>query len=159
MAKNNQKSRNRNSPAQTKDIRSLTLRELREKLIAFRCSTFKTSMKWVDGNKLAFLRQLANRQNEDGNKSELSQNFSRESRKDYAASLDQYKKQYHSRNLKRICHSSTLKMRTTTTTSLMTSHFKWLEMHKTMKKRISHLNFKKRLYQHQHFEEANEDPP
>ena len=76
-----------------KDLRSLTLRELREKLMAsgVKPQDIDEMSRW---KQVGLLRQLANRQKEDGNKSELAQNFSRGPRNDYAASLDQYKKQY-----------------------------------------------------------------
>ncbi|KAK8876115.1 hypothetical protein M9Y10_006303 [Tritrichomonas musculus] len=76
-----------------KDLRSLTLRELREKLMAsgVQPQLIDEMSRW---KQVDLLRKVANRQKEDGNKSELAQNYSRGPRNDYAASLDQYKKQY-----------------------------------------------------------------
>ncbi|OHT13242.1 Bromodomain containing protein [Tritrichomonas foetus] len=75
------------------DLRSLTLRELREKLLALGVppNVIDETSRW---KQVDLLRQLANRQKQDGNTSELAQNYSRGPRNDYAASLDAYKKQY-----------------------------------------------------------------
>ena len=75
------------------DLRSLTLRELREKLIPLGVdpSVIDEMTRW---KQVDLLREFANRHKQDGNKSELTQNYSRGPRNDYAASLDAYKKQY-----------------------------------------------------------------
>lgn len=76
-----------------KDLRALTLRELRDKLISLGVAqnSIDEMSRW---SQVRLLRELANRQKEDGNNTELTENFSRGPRNDYAASLDLYKKQY-----------------------------------------------------------------
>lgn len=75
------------------DLRSLTCRELREKLISLGVlsGTIDQLTRW---QQVALLRQCANRQKQDGSISDITQNYSRGPRNDYAASLDAYKKQY-----------------------------------------------------------------
>lgn len=75
------------------DLRALTLRELREKLLALGVPSqhIDEISRW---KQVDLLRKLANRQKEDGNNTDVVQNFSRGPRNDHAASLEAYKKQY-----------------------------------------------------------------
>jgi hypothetical protein len=75
------------------DLRSLTLRELREKLILLGVnpSVIDEISRW---KQVDLLKRLANRQKEDGTVSELAEKYARGPRNDYAASIDAYKRQY-----------------------------------------------------------------
>lgn len=75
------------------DLRALTLRELRDKLVSLGVPTgeIERLSRW---NQVALLRELANSKAQDGKEDNITENFSRGPRNDNAAIVQRYKKVY-----------------------------------------------------------------